>query len=234
MSVRNLAIDQPASFVFTGENLEQSKYIIAKYPVGKQASAVIPLLDMAQRQEGWVSRPAIECVAKMLDMPVIRVLEVATFYTMFNLQPVGRTHIQVCTSLSCVLRGSNDVVKACKETLRIGFGETTSDGAFTLSEVECAGAGVNAPVAQVEDDYYEDLDFDSTVKIIEGFKRGERPTIGSQSGRTGSAPVGEPTSLTEDPTKQVEKQDLVVAKMAFQKTQADLAARPADDPGKKV
>lgn len=227
MSVRTLAKKQPASFSFSAENLERSKIIIAKYPEGRQASAVIPLLDLAQRQEGWVSRPAIECVAGILEMPAIRVLEVATFYTMFNLHPVGKTHIQVCTSLSCALRGSNDVVKACKEKLGIGLGETTPNGSFTLSEVECAGACVNAPVAQVGDDYYEDLDFDSTSKILDAFKRGETPPHGSQSGRDGAAPAGEPTSLTDDPTKPIAKQDLVAAKAAFEKAQAEAAAAKA-------
>jgi NADH-quinone oxidoreductase E subunit len=227
MSVRTLAKKQPVNFTFNTENVERSKKIIAKYPEGRQASAVIPLLDLAQRQEGWVSRPAIECVAEILEMPTIRVLEVATFYTMFNLHPVGKTHVQVCTSLSCALRGSNDVVKACKEKLGIGLGETTPDGAFTLSEVECAGACVNAPVAQVGDDYYEDLDFDSTSKLLDAFKRGEKPMHGSQSGRDGAAPAGEPTSLTEDPTKPIAKQDLVAAKAAFGKAQAEAAAAKA-------
>ncbi len=225
MSVRTLAKDQPDSFAFSAENLERSKKIIAKYPQGRQASAVIPLLDLAQRQEGWVSRPAIECVGEMLGMPSIRVLEVATFYTMFNLHPVGKNHVQVCTSLSCALRGSGDVVKACKEKLGIGLGETTSDGMFTVSEVECAGACVNAPVAQIGDDYYEDLDFESTSKILDALKRGETPQYGSQTKRDGSAPAGEPTSLTEDPTKPIAKQDLVAAKAAFEKAKAEAAAK---------
>lgn len=227
MSVRTLAKKQPDSFAFTAENLERSKNIIGKYPTGRQASAVIPLLDLAQRQEGWVSRPAIECIAQMLEMPSIRVLEVATFYTMFNLHPVGKTHVQVCTSLSCALRGSSDVVKACKEKLGVDLGETTSDGAFTVSEVECAGACVNAPVAQIGDDYYEDLDFDSTSKVLDALKRGEKPPHGSQTGRDSAAPAGEPTSLTDDPTKPIAKQDLVAAKAAFEKAKAEAAAAKA-------
>ena len=225
MSVRTLAKNQPADFAFNDENLALSKRIIAKYPDGRQASAVIPLLDLAQRQEGWVSRPAIECVAKILGMPSIRVLEVATFYTMFNLHPVGKTHVQVCTSLSCALRGSGDVVKACKEKLGIGLGDTTADGSFTVSEVECAGACVNAPVAQIGDDYFEDLDFESTSKLLDAFKRGEKPSHGSQTGRDGAAPAGEPTSLTEDPTQPIAKQDLVAAKAAFEKAKAEAAAK---------
>ncbi len=234
MSVRRLAKRQPDKFSFNGENLEQTQRVIAKYPRGRQASAVIPLLDLAQRQEGWVSRPAIECVAEVLTMPVIRVLEVATFYTMFNLHPVGKTHVQVCTSLSCALRGSSKVVKACKENLGIGLGETTADGAFTLSEVECAGACVNAPVAQVGDDYFEDLDSDSMGKILEVFKRGEKPPYGSQLGRDGGAPAGESTSLTDDPTKPIPKQDLVAAKAAFEKVKADAATAAAAKAGGKV
>ena len=227
MSVRILAQEQPDCFTFSNENLEQSKRVIAKYPQRRQASAVIPLLDLAQRQEGWVSRPAIVCIADMLGMPVIRVLEVATFYTMFNLHPMGKTHIQVCTSLSCALRGSDEVVKACMEKLGVGLGETTADGAFTLSEVECAGACVNAPVAQVGDDYFEDLDFIATGKILDAFKRGEWPLHGSQTGRDGSAPAGEPTSLTDDPTKPLPKQDLAAAKVAFEKAKAEAGAAKA-------
>ncbi|MEQ9316665.1 MAG: NADH-quinone oxidoreductase subunit NuoE, partial [Henriciella sp.] len=222
-----LAKEQPATFAFSADNLERCKRIIAKYPGGRQASAVIPLLDVAQRQEGWVSRPAIECVAKMLAMPAIRVLEVATFYTMFNLHPVGKTHVQVCTSLSCSLRGSNDVLKACKDKLGIGPGEATSDGQFSVIEVECAGACVNAPMAQIRDDYFEDLDYDSTCKILDAFKRGEVPPHGSQTGRNGSAPAGEATSLTADPTQPIPKQNLAVAKAAFEKAKADEAAKKA-------
>ncbi len=227
MSVRRLAEKQPDSFAFGSEYAERAKKIIAKYPAGRQASAVIPLLDLAQRQEGWVSQPAIECVAEMLEMPSIRVLEVATFYTMFNLHPVGKTHIQVCTSLSCTLRGANDVVKACKEKLGVGLGQTTADGAFTVSEVECAGACVNAPVFAVGDDYYEDLDYDSAGKVIDALKRGEKPPMGSQSGRDGAAPAGEPTSLTADPTHVPPMQDLAAAKAAFEKAKAEAEAAKA-------
>ncbi|MDX2223683.1 MAG: NADH-quinone oxidoreductase subunit NuoE [Rhodospirillaceae bacterium] len=227
MSVRALAKDQPAGFAFSAENLARARTIIAKYPQGRQASAVIPLLDLAQRQEGWVTRPAIEAVAKLLDMAVIRVLEVATFYTMFNLHPVGRTHIQVCTNLSCWLRGSDDVVKACRAKLGIGLGEATPDGAFSLSEVECAGACVNAPVAQIGDDYFEDLNADSMARIIDALKRGETPRHGPQNGRLNAAPLTARASLTEDPTKPIPKQDLAAAKAAFDKAKADAAAKAA-------
>ena len=224
---RDLAKEQPASFAFSDAHLALAKRIIAKYPSGRQASAVIPLLDIVQRQEGWVTKPAIEFVAKMLEMPVIRVLEVATFYTMFNLAPVGKNHIQVCTSLSCNLRGAGEVVRACKDKLHVGMGGITTDGKFSLVEVECAGACVNAPVAAVNDDYYEDLDYASTGKLIEALQRGEKPKPGSVTGRDGSAPAGEHTSLTEDPTRPIPKQDLAAAKAAFEKAKADAAAKAA-------
>lgn len=227
MSTRNLAKEQPDSFAFTEVHVARAEQIIAKYPKGYQASAVIPLLDLAQRQEGWVSKPAIETVAKMLDMAVIRVLEVATFYTMFNLHPVGKHHLQVCTSLSCWLRGSKDVVRACEEKLGIKFGETTADKEFTMTEVECAGACVNAPVIAVGDDYYEDLDHASTSKLIDDLKAGNPPAHGSVSGRMGAAPAGEKTSLADDPTQYPPMQDLAAAKKKHEEAQE--AARKAKE-----
>ena len=188
---------EPASFAFTPEYLEKAKAFIAKYPAGRQQSAVMPLLDLAQRQDGWVSRAAMEVIAEMLDMAPIRVEEVATFYTMYNRKPVGAFHVQVCTNLPCMLRGSDDVVAAAKAALGVEFGEMTADGKFTLSEVECLGACVNAPMMQINDDYYEDLDADSTKAVLEAFKRGETPKPGSQNGRQFSCPAGGPTSLTE-------------------------------------
>lgn len=226
MSVRQLAKEQPASFAFKAEYIERAKNIIAKYPAGRQASAVIPLLDLAQRQEGWVTRPAVDVIAQMLGMPSIRVLEVATFYTMFELHPVGRHHIQVCTNLPCLLRGSDHVVKACKEKLGIGLGERTADGQFSLMEVECAGACVNAPMAQIGDDYFEDVDAVSIVKIIDALKRGEKPKHGPQNGRVHSAPLGTFTSLTDEPNP-APMQDLGAAKAAFEKAKADAAAKAA-------
>jgi len=226
MSTRALAKEQPASFAFNADMMALAKKIIAKYPVGRQASAVIPLLDLAQRQEGWVTRPAIEEIAKILDMAPMRVLEVATFYTMFNLAPVGKTHVQVCTSLSCWLRGSNDVVKACKEKLGIGMGETTPDGKFSLAELECSGACVNAPVIQIGDDYIEDVDYASTGKILDALKRGEAVKAGSVTGRDGSAPAGEAITLSEKPTPP-QKQDFAAAKAAFEKAKAEAAAKAA-------
>ena len=226
MSNRSLAKGQPASFAFNAEYLARAKVVIAKYPPGRQASAVIPLLDFAQRQEGWVTRPAIEEIGKMLDMATMRVLEVATFYTMFNLEPVGKTHVQVCTSLPCWLRGSNEVVKACKEKLSLGMGERSADGAFSLGELECSGACVNAPVIQIGDDYYEDVDYASTGKLLDAFKRGETPAHGSAIGRMGSAPAGDQITLTENPTPPP-KQDFAAAKAAFEKAKAEAAAKAA-------
>jgi NADH-quinone oxidoreductase subunit E/NADH dehydrogenase (ubiquinone) flavoprotein 2 len=188
---------EPESFAFTPEYLEKAKAFIAKYPAGRQQSAVMPLLDLAQRQEGWLSRAAMEVIAGMLDMAPIRVEEVATFYTMYNRKPVGRFHVQVCTNLPCMLRGSDDVVAAAKQALGVEFGDMTADGKFTLSEVECLGACVNAPMMQINDDYYEDLTAETTKAVLEALKRGETPKPGPQNGRQFSCPAGGPTTLTE-------------------------------------
>ncbi len=184
-------------FAFTPENLAMVKTIVAKYPAGRQQSAVMPLLDLAQRQEGWVSMSVIEAIAELLDMAPIRVQEVVTFYTMYNQKPVGKFHVQVCTNICCLLTGSDGVSEACKGALGVSFGETTSDGLFTLSEVECLGACTNAPMMQINDDYYEDLTPDSTKTILETLKRGETPKTGPWNGRQNSAPLGGPTTLTE-------------------------------------
>jgi NADH-quinone oxidoreductase E subunit len=189
--------EQPDSFAFTAENLAAANAVIAKYPRGRQASAVLPLLDLAQRQHaGWLPRAAMDYVAQLLGMPPIRVYEVATFYTMFNLRPVGRHHVQVCTNLSCWLRGSDQVVETCCRTLGIGVGETTADGMFTLSEVECLGACVNAPMMQIGDDYYEDLDPAATETILGELRAGRSPRPGSQIGRRSSEPAGGLTTLS--------------------------------------
>ena len=188
--------NQPGNFTFTPDNLTRAKAIIAKYPAGRQASAVIPLLDIAQRQSGnWLPRAAMDYVADMLEMPRIKVYEVATFYTMFNLQPVGEHFIQVCTTTPCWLRGSDGIVKACHAKLGIGPGETTTDGKFTVAEVECLGACVNAPMVQINDDFYEDLTPEITGKIIDDLKSGKNLSAGSQSGRKGSCAQNGPTSL---------------------------------------
>jgi NADH-quinone oxidoreductase subunit E len=188
---------QPSSFAFTPENMEKAKKIIAKYPEGRQQSAVMPLLDIAQRQtEGnWVPTVAMDYIADMLEMPAIRVYEVATFYTMYNLAPVGKNFIQVCTTTPCWLRGSADIVKTCKDELGIDIGETTKDGAFTMIEVECLGACVNAPMMQINDDYYEDLTPESTKAILDALKRGEKPKTGPQSARRGCEPIDGPKVL---------------------------------------
>ncbi len=192
------AVEQPASFAFTPDNLAKAKAYIAKYPPGRQASAVLPLLDLAQRQhDNWLPRAAMDVVADLLSMPRIRVYEVASFYAMFNLKPVGRHFFQICTTTPCWLRGSDEVVKACEKKLGIGIGQTTADKQFTLTEVECLGACVNAPVIQVNDDFYEDLDGPSTERLIDALRRGEKPPVGSATGRQTSAPVGGPTTLVE-------------------------------------
>src|SRR5712675_1885426 len=195
-----IPFDQPDSFEFTAENLERAKAHIAEYPAGRQASAVLPLLDLAQRQHGgWLPRAAMDRVAEMLEMPPIRVYEVATFYTMFNLRPVGRYLLQACTTTPCWLRGSDAVVQACERKLGIGVGGATADGLFTLIEVECLGACVNAPILQVNDDFYEDLDGPATEALIDALRAGSPPPPGSVIGRHGSAPVGGKTTLTEVP-----------------------------------
>jgi len=190
--------EQPASFEFTSENLEKANWYIAKYPPGRQASAVLPLLDIAQRQhDGWLPRAAMDYVAKLLSMPPIRVYEVATFYTMFNLRPVGRYLVQICKTTPCWLRGSDEVTEACKRKLGVDIGGTTADGLFSLVEVECLGACVNAPVIQVNDDLYEDLDGPKTETMLDAFAAGTPPPVGSVIGRQGSMPVGGKTTLIE-------------------------------------
>ncbi|WP_142847043.1 NADH-quinone oxidoreductase subunit NuoE [Telmatospirillum sp. J64-1] len=186
---------QPESFAFSEENMAKARAFIAKYPEGRQQSAVMPLLDLAQRQEGWVSLPAMNYIADMLGMEPIRVYEVATFYTMYQLKPVGKHHLEVCTNLPCMLRGAEDIVDVLKQELGVDVGETTADGLFTLSEAECLGACANAPMMQIGDFYYEDLDAESVRSIIQALRKGEQPKPGSQIGRTGSEPAGGLTSL---------------------------------------
>ena len=187
---------QPASFAFTPQNLERAKQAITKYPPGRQASAVLALLDLAQRQSGgWLPRPAMDHVAGILDMAPIRVYEVATFYTMFNLTPVGRYHLQVCRTTPCWLRGAAELTETCKRKLGIGLKRRTADGRFSLIEVECLGACVNAPVVQINDDFYEDLDAKKLEALLDALARGEKPNMGSQIGRQGSAPEGGPQVL---------------------------------------
>jgi len=188
----------PGPFAFSAENIDQAKAIIAKYPPGRQASAVLLLLHLAQRQNGgWLTQGALDYVAEFLSMAPIRLYEIATFYTMFKLQPIGRHHVEVCTNLPCWLRGSDEILGACKRKLGIGAGETTADGMFTVSEVECLGACVNAPMAQIGDDYYEDLSPESMESILDALARGERPKAGSQIGRHSCEPADGLTTLTE-------------------------------------
>ncbi len=190
-------IVQPDSFAFSTEHMAQARTVIARYPPGRQASAVMPLLDLAQRQSGgWLPRAAMDAVAAMLDMAPIRVYEVATFYTMYNLEPVGEHLVQICTTTPCALCGSAEIVEACAEELGIALGETTGDNKFTLREVECLGACVNAPMMLIGDDYYEDLDSGSTKKILQALRQGETPKAGSQTGRTGSENAAGLTTLT--------------------------------------
>jgi len=191
-------VEQPANFAFTHDNLDRARAHIAKYPAGRQASAVLPLLDLAQRQSGgWLPRAAMDHVAEMLGMPPIHVYEVATFYTMFNLRPVGRYLLQACTTTPCWLRGSDAVVETCEKRLGIAVGGSTPDGLFTLVEVECLGACVNAPILQVNDDFYEDLDGPATEALIDALRQGRIPPPGSVAGRQGSEPASGGTSLTE-------------------------------------
>jgi len=185
-------------FAFTPENDAKAKAYIAKYPEGRQASAVLPLLTLAQHQaDGWLPRAALDYIADYLQMAPIRVYEVASFYDMFNTKPVGRIQVRVCTTTPCWLCGSDDVVRACKEALGIEIGESTADGRFYLREFECLGACANAPILWVDDNYYEDLDGPKTSAIIEALKRGERPEPGSKAGRQGSMPAKDRTTLLE-------------------------------------
>jgi NADH-quinone oxidoreductase subunit E len=200
MSTRRFAEDQPVGFTFTRENLNWAQEVIGRYPPGRAASAIIPLLWRAQEQcGGWLPRPAVEYVSAMLGMPKIRGYEVATFYTMFNLAPTGRHHIQVCTTTPCWLRGSEEVVAACKSFMHTKEGEVSEDGLFSYLEVECLGACVNAPMIQIEKDFYEDLDGAKMTAILRDLKDGKAPKPGPQVDRRSSAPLGGPLTLT-DPT----------------------------------
>lgn len=180
---------QPENFEFSQENLALAKKHIAKYPIGRQASAVLPLLDIAQRQnDNWIPLAAVEYIAEILEMEPIRVFEVVTFYSMFNLSPVGKYHIQICGTTPCWLRGSDKIKEACISSLGIDLNDTTKDGLFSLIEVECLGACANAPIAQINDDYYEDLDQASIKNIIDSLSNGKNPQKGSQMGRKSSEP----------------------------------------------
>ena len=204
---------QPESFIFKKANQKVIQDIIALYPKGRQQSAVMPLLDLAQRQVGeerakakpfyggWIPRAAMDHIAEILGMAPIKVYEVASFYSMYNLEPVGQHLVQVCTTTPCWLCGSDDVMKVCKDELGIGNGETTKDGKFTVMEVECLGACVNAPMVQINDDYYEDLTKENMKELLKILDEGKTPNTGSQTGRKASMAISGPTTLQDHAKK---------------------------------
>ncbi|KAK4876831.1 hypothetical protein RN001_009337 [Aquatica leii] len=197
---RDTAEDNPnVEFEFTPENQKRIEAILSIYPDGHKRAAMIPLLDLAQRQYGWLPLSAMHKVADILELPRMRVYEVATFYTMFIRKPIGKNHIQVCTTTPCWLRGSDEILQTIKCQLGIEVGETTKDKLFTLSEVECLGACVNAPMVQINDDYYEDLTADDACQILNDIKCGNKPRAGPRNGRYAAEPIGEPTSLKCEP-----------------------------------
>ena len=196
--LRRLNADQPASFAFTTANFAWAEAQKTKFPEGRQASAVIPLLWRAQEQEGWLSRPALEAIADMLDMAYIRVLEVATFYFMFQLQPVGQVaHFQVCGTTTCMICGAEDLVSVCQDKIAVKPHTISENGMFSWEEVECLGACANAPMVQIGKDYYEDLTSDKFANLIDDMAAGKVPTPGSQSGRYAAEPAGGLTSLAD-------------------------------------
>jgi NADH-quinone oxidoreductase E subunit len=193
-------LSTPTPFAFTPENDAKAKACVARYPEGRQASAILPLMTLAQDQHGgWLPKEALDYLAEYLQMPRIRVYEVASFYDMFNTRPVGKIQIRVCRTTPCWLCGSDEVLKACEETLGIRVGQSTEDGRFFLREFECLGACANAPILWVDDDFYEDLDGPKTKTIIEALQRGEQPKAASQTGRQASMPAGGKTTLIELP-----------------------------------
>ena len=208
---------QPAEFAFRDQAAVDD--ILSRYPKDKKRSATMPLLDLAQRQVGqdgekanppfggWVPRAAMDEIARILDLPSIKVYEVATFYSMYNVAPVGKYLIQLCTTTPCMLCGSANIMKACEDHLGIHAGESTKDGLFTLIEVECLGACVNAPMAQINDDYYEDLTPENTKTLLDDLAAGRKPTVGSMTGRKGSMSIKGPTTLHD----QAEKAGIKVA-----------------------
>ena len=196
MSLKKISKDQPDNFEFSEKNLEISKKIIDKYPKGKQSSAVMALLYLAQRQnQNWIPLAAMKYIGKILSMPYIKVYEVATFYSMYNLKPVGKYFYQICTTTPCMLRGSNKLVEACKEKISENQNEISYDGNCSWVEVECLGACVNAPMAQINDDYFEDLNKQKLIEIIEQTKKNIKPRAGSYKGRLNSAPDNNRTTL---------------------------------------
>lgn len=197
MATRRLSSHQPESFAFNADNLAWIEKLIARYPEGRQASAVIPMLWRAQEQEGWISEACIRWVAERCGLSYVRVYEIVTFYTMFHLAPVGRTHVQVCGTTPCMLRGAGELIDVCKSRIAKTQKKVTEDGQFSWEEVECLGACVNAPLVQIFSDTYEDLTAESFNKLLDTFARGETPKPGPQIDRYHSAPEGGPLTLTE-------------------------------------
>lgn len=224
--LRRLYPEQPAHFAFTPGNQAWADEIIAKYPEGRQASAVIPLLWRAQEQEGWVTKPAIEEIARMLGMAYIRVLEVATFYFMFQLQPVGSVaHIQVCGTTSCMICGAEELMRVCREKIAPHPHEVSADGKFSWEEVECLGACANAPMAQIGKDFYEDLSAEGFGELIEALRRGDVPRPGPQDGRFGSEPATGLTSLTEGDRVEASNASVTIA-LELDDTVARITGQP--------
>jgi NADH-quinone oxidoreductase subunit E len=198
MSLRRPAKEQPVSFEFNSSSMDASKKIISKYPEGKQQSAVMALLYIAQKQnDNWFPLVAMKYIAKILDMPYIKVYEVATFYTMYNLSPVGKYFVQVCTTTPCMIRGANNLVEACKEKISENENELSNDKNCSWMEVECLGACVNAPMMQINDDYYEDLDKAKTLEIFDKILKGETPKPGSYRGRLNTEPENNRKTLMD-------------------------------------
>ena len=198
MSIKKISKEQPDKFEFTSDNLEKARKVIKKYPDGQQQSAVMSLLYLVQKQNNnWIPLAAIKYIGKLLEMPYIKVYEVATFYTMYNLTPVGHHFIQVCTTTPCMIRGAYKLVEACKEKISPNENELSKDNNCSWMEVECLGACVNAPMMQINDDYYEDLDKGKTLKIIDQILKGETPKPGSYRGRLNTEPENNRKTLME-------------------------------------
>ena len=198
MTLRKISKTQPENFEFTNENMTRIKDIINKYPNGKKQSAVMPLLYIAQQQnDNWIPLSAMKNIGKLLEMPYVKVYEVATFYTMYNLSPVGKNFIQVCTTTPCMIRGAYKIVEACKEKISKNENELSEDKKSSWMEVECLGACINAPMMQINDDYYEDLDKDKALKILDQIISGQKPTPGSYKGRLNSEPENNRKTLLD-------------------------------------
>ena len=198
MTLRKVSKDQPENFEFNQESFEQAKKIITKYPEGKQQSAVMSLLYIAQKQNNnWIPLSAMKYIGKILNMPYIKVYEVATFYTMYNLTPVGKNFIQVCTTTPCMIRGAGKIVEACKEKISKNENELSKDKSCSWMEVECLGACINAPMIQINDDYYEDLDKEKALKILDQIISGKKPDPGSYRGRVNSEPENNRKTLLD-------------------------------------